>query len=80
MLISNFLANESNVDFKIVDARLLEFPAITICNANSIKKSALEALAVNNALLKQLLALDEPMEAKKKSRRKRSKILFLEHC
>ena len=73
-LISSFLTNETSIDLRIVDVRVLEFPAVTICNANPIKKSALEASAANNILLQELLALDGSGNTKKKSRRKRSKL------
>jgi len=71
ILISSFLSNETSIDLRIVDARILEFPAVTICNANPIKKSALEASAANNILLQELLALDGSRNIKKKRRRKR---------
>jgi len=61
---------------RIVDARVLEFPAVTICNANPIKKSALEASAANNPLLQQLMALDGSDRTKKKRRRKRGKMVL----
>ncbi|KAK2153118.1 hypothetical protein LSH36_306g00027 [Paralvinella palmiformis] len=57
---------------RIVDARVLEFPAVTICNANPIKKSALEASAANNPLFQQLMALDGSDRTKKKRHRKRT--------
>jgi len=73
LLTNNFIANETNIDLKIYDARLLEFPAVTICNANPIKKSALQALADTNNQLRQLLALDNSGYGKDNRRRKRSK-------
>ncbi|KAK2142409.1 hypothetical protein LSH36_960g00003 [Paralvinella palmiformis] len=73
ILISSFISNETSIDMRIVDARVLEFPAVTICNANPIKKSALEASAANNPLLQQLMALDGSDRTKKKRRRKRER-------
>ena len=55
-----FIADETSIDVRIAEARELEFPAVTVCNANPIKKSALEAVAGNNPLLQQLLELDGP--------------------
>ncbi|KAK2148638.1 hypothetical protein LSH36_488g04037 [Paralvinella palmiformis] len=72
LLISNFISNESNIDYKITDARQLEFPSVTICNANPIKKSALEDLAANNVQLQNLLALGVSGDIRKRRRRKRS--------
>ena len=75
-LVIKFMSSEANVEYKISDVRLLEFPAVTVCNANSIKKSALEALAATNVLLQQLLSLDDSEGTKKTRRRKRSKVLI----
>ena len=69
MLTIDFVADETSIDVRITASRELEFPAVTICNANPIKKSALEAEASNNPELQQLLDLDGPGVAK--SRRKR---------
>jgi len=77
LLISNFISNESNIDYKITDARQLEFPSVTICNANPIKKSALEDLAANNVQLQNLLALGVSGDTRKRRRRKRSKVFFV---
>jgi hypothetical protein len=74
LLTSGFMAGETSIEVKIAEARVLEFPAVTICNANPIKKSALRAAAGSNPQLQELqelLELDGPGGAKKK--RKRSK-------
>ena len=44
LLLSSVMAKETSIDLRIVDARLLEFPAATICNANPIEESTLEEL------------------------------------
>jgi hypothetical protein len=75
------LAGETSVNVQISEARELEFPAVTVCNANPIKKSALEAAAGDDPILQQLLDLGTQggNSNKKKKRRKRagSNIVFL---
>ena len=75
ILLSSFISNETSIDMRMVDARVLEFPAVTICNANPIKKSVLEASAANNPLLQQLMDLDGSTSTKQNMRRKRGKLL-----
>jgi hypothetical protein len=70
MLTLDFLADETSIDVRISEARELEFPAVTVCNANPVKKSALIEAAGDNPQLQELLALDGDNEQKK--RRKRS--------
>ena len=70
-LTTGFMADETSIDVSLTEARELEFPAITVCNANPIKKSALEAAAGDNKQLQQLLDLDAP-GGKKKKRKKRA--------
>ena len=73
-LTGDYLANKTRIDVRIAEARELEFPAVTVCNANPIKKSALVALSENNPLLQQLVDLEagNTQNNKKKRRRKRS--------
>ena len=52
------MAHETDVDVKRAETRTLEFPAVTVCNANPVKKSALERLAPYNHLLRELLDLE----------------------
>jgi hypothetical protein len=40
ILTSDFIADETSIAVRIAEARELEFPAVTVCNANPIKKSA----------------------------------------
>jgi hypothetical protein len=70
MLTLNFMADGTSIDVRITEARELEFPAVTVCNANPIKKSALLAEVGNNPLLDELLQLEGYV--KKTKRRKRS--------
>ncbi|KAK2146920.1 hypothetical protein LSH36_579g05092 [Paralvinella palmiformis] len=58
ILINDFMAHETDVDVKRAETRTLEFPAVTVCNANPVKKSALERLAPYNHLLRELLDLE----------------------
>ncbi len=64
------MADETSIEVRLTEARELEFPAVTVCNANPIKKSALEAAAGANPQLQELLNLDNP--GGKKRRRKRA--------
>ena len=74
MLASDFIARETTIDVRITEARVLEFPAVTICNANPIKKSALELMAGSNPLLQQLLDLDHSGASKRRRRKSQSLI------
>ena len=69
LLTSEFIARETTIDVRRTEARVLEFPAVTICNANPIKKSALESLAGGNPLLQQLLDLDESGASNRRRRK-----------
>ena len=69
LLTSDFIARETTIDVRRSEARMLEFPAVTICNANPIKKSALESLAGGNPLLQQLLDLDDSGASNRRRRK-----------
>ena len=78
MLTSEFIAHETTIDVRITEARVLDFPAVTICNANPIKKSALESLAGGNPLLQQLLDIGDA-ESSKRRRRKSQSFSYAKH-
>jgi hypothetical protein len=70
ILITAFVQKEINVEIKIASARELDFPAVTICNSNPIKKSALLEAAKTNPILQDLVDLDSTSTGT--SRRKRA--------
>ena len=70
MLASDLVANDTSIDVRITEARELNFPAVTVCNANPIKKSALVAEASSNPQLRALLALDANKKRKKRRRKR----------
>ena len=68
-VIRTYSSYQVNVNLKITTQGELVFPAVTVCNVNPIKQSALDREAETNELLKQLT--DKP-EVKRQSRRKRA--------
>ena len=58
-VVREYLANEVNVDLKIVSNKKSDFPAVTICNANAVRASS-------SGVLNNILNKDE------KSRKRRS--------
>ena len=64
-VVSEYLANEVNVDLKIVSNRKSDFPAVTICNANAVRASS-------SGVLNNILNNDE----KSRNRRSINSLIF----
>jgi hypothetical protein len=73
-LTSGIMTDDTSIDVTLTEARVLAFPAVTVCNANPIKKSALQAAAGDHPQLQELLDLDKHggNYKKKKKRKKRA--------
>jgi|SRR6218665_338577 len=68
-LTMNYLSHQVDVAITLVYQQQVVFPAVTICNLNPVRKSALEA-----ALSKGVIDLDKPKstrDVKSERRRKR---------